>query len=73
MVYLSIQEGDIGVMLERPIPSSGEQLPVVGLGTWRAFDVGASKAEREPLSAVLERFVALGGRVVDSSPMYGTA
>jgi diketogulonate reductase-like aldo/keto reductase len=46
---------------------------VVGLGTWRTFDVGASAAEREPLREVLQRFVALGGRVVDSSPMYGTA
>jgi len=60
-------------ILERSIPSSGEKLPVVGLGTWRTFDVGASAAEREPLREVLGRLVALGGRVVDSSPMYGTA
>ena len=60
-------------VLERPIPSSGEKLPVVGLGTWRTFDVGAAAAEREPLNEVLGRLVALGGRVVDSSPMYGTA
>jgi diketogulonate reductase-like aldo/keto reductase len=58
---------------ERPIPSSGEALPVVGLGTWRTFDVGASSAEREPLKDVLQRLVAAGGRVVDSSPMYGAA
>jgi diketogulonate reductase-like aldo/keto reductase len=58
---------------ERPIPSSGEKLPVVGLGTWRTFDVGASAAEREPLKDVLRRLVGLGGRVVDSSPMYGAA
>jgi diketogulonate reductase-like aldo/keto reductase len=60
-------------ILERPIPSSGEKIPAVGLGTWRTFDVGASAAEREPLKEVLQRLVALGGRVVDSSPMYGTA
>jgi diketogulonate reductase-like aldo/keto reductase len=60
-------------ILERPIPSSGEKLPVVGLGTWRTFDVGTSAAEREPLKEVLQRLVGLGGRVVDSSPMYGTA
>src|SRR5262245_39625080 len=60
-------------LLERPIPSSGEKLPAVGLGTWRVFDVGASPAEREPLREVLQRLVALGGRVVDSSPMYGAA
>src|SRR5258705_12827217 len=59
--------------LERPIPSSGEKIPVVGLGTWRTFDVGASAAERAPLEEVLRSFVELGGRVVDSSPMYGAA
>ena len=59
--------------LERPIPASGEKIPVVGLGTWRTFDVGASAAERDPLEEVLRSFVALGGRVVDSSPMYGAA
>jgi diketogulonate reductase-like aldo/keto reductase len=58
---------------ERPVPSSGEMIPVVGLGTWRNFDVGASLAERAPLKDVLGRLVALGGRVVDSSPMYGAA
>ena len=43
------------------------------MGTWQTFDVGASPAERAPLREVLSRFVALGGRVVDSSPMYGEA
>jgi diketogulonate reductase-like aldo/keto reductase len=60
-------------ILERPIPSSGERVPAVGLGTWRVFDVGASAAERAPLKEVLQRFVGLGGRVIDSSPMYGAA
>ncbi|MGH7388121.1 MAG: aldo/keto reductase [Candidatus Rokuibacteriota bacterium] len=60
-------------MLARPIPSTGERLPAVGLGTWRTFDVGAGASAREPLREVLRRFVALGGRVVDSSPMYGAA
>jgi aryl-alcohol dehydrogenase-like predicted oxidoreductase len=60
-------------MLQRRIPGSGETIPAVGLGTWRTFDVGASAAEREPLREVLRRFVTLGGRLVDSSPMYGTA
>jgi len=58
-------------MLTRRIPSSGESLPVIGLGTWQTFDVGASPAERAPLEEVLRAFVALGGRVIDSSPMYG--
>jgi diketogulonate reductase-like aldo/keto reductase len=60
-------------LLQRPIPSSGESVPVVGLGTWRTFDVDASAAERAPLKEVLQRFVELGGRVIDSSPMYGAA
>jgi len=60
-------------LLLRPIPSSGETIPAVGLGTWQTFDVGASAAAREPLREVLKRFVALGGRVIDSSPMYGAA
>jgi diketogulonate reductase-like aldo/keto reductase len=60
-------------MLARAIPSSGEKLPVIGLGTWRAFDVGASEAEQRPLQDVLTTFVKLGGRVIDSSPMYGRA
>lgn len=60
-------------VLQRPIPATGELVPAVGLGTWRTFDVGASAAERDPLREVLRRFVELGGRVVDSSPMYGTA
>jgi diketogulonate reductase-like aldo/keto reductase len=60
-------------ILTRLIPSSGEAIPVVGLGTWRTFDVGPAPAERAPLKTVLQRFVELGGRVIDSSPMYGTA
>jgi aryl-alcohol dehydrogenase-like predicted oxidoreductase len=46
---------------------------VVGLGTWRTFDVGADEAERAPRREVLRRFLAGGGRVIDSSPMYGEA
>ena len=59
--------------LARPVPSSGEKIPAVGLGTWRTFDVGASATERAPLTDVLRRFAELGARVVDSSPMYGAA
>jgi diketogulonate reductase-like aldo/keto reductase len=58
-------------ILARTIPSTGEELPVLGLGTWQTFDVGAAERERAPLAEVLRDFVALGGRVVDSSPMYG--
>jgi aryl-alcohol dehydrogenase-like predicted oxidoreductase len=56
-------------MLQRSVPSTAESLPVVGLGTWQTFDVPPShQSSRE---AILCRFVDMGGRVVDSSPMYG--
>lgn len=58
-------------MLTKPIPSTGEQLPVIGLGTWKSFDVGDSPTARAPLERILAEFAALGGTVVDSSPMYG--
>ena len=60
-------------LIQRKIPSSGEALPVIGLGTWQSFDVGSSSADRQPLEEVLAAFVKLGGRIVDSSPMYGRA
>src|SRR5258708_17802425 len=60
-------------MLTRTIPSSGEKLPVIGLGTWRAFDVDLTSDIRRQLEEVLSLFVKLGGRVIDSSPMYGRA
>lgn len=60
-----------GQMRKRPIPSSGEPLPVVGCGTWQTFDVGPSKEERAPLIEVLRVLFAAGGSVIDSSPMYG--
>lgn len=57
----------------RPIPADRRRLPVVGLGTWQTFDVGADGAGRRNLGALLARFVELGGELVDSSPMYGSA
>lgn len=65
--------GAASPVLSRPIPVSGEMIPVVGLGTWRVFDVGGAQAARAPLKDVLKSLLELGGRVVDSSPMYGTA
>jgi aryl-alcohol dehydrogenase-like predicted oxidoreductase len=58
-------------METRPIPKTGERLPVVGLGTWQSFDVGEDAVSRAPLMDVTERFFERGGRVIDSSPMYG--
>lgn len=60
-------------MHQRKIPSSGEMLPVVGCGTWRTFDVGATPQERAPLAEVLRILFEAGGSVIDSSPMYGAA
>ncbi|HWP60359.1 MAG TPA: aldo/keto reductase [Candidatus Acidoferrales bacterium] len=58
-------------MLQRPIPGTGEPLPAIGLGTWQTFDVPRSEAARAPLRQVLDEFVRLGGKLIDSSPMYG--
>jgi diketogulonate reductase-like aldo/keto reductase len=58
-------------MLTRTIPSSGEALPVIGLGTWQTFDVAASRYPA--LQKVLTTMHAAGGRLIDSSPMYGRA
>jgi len=60
-------------MLTRRIPSTGEAMPVIGLGTWRAFDIGVGAAARRPLGEVLRLLLDSGGRMIDSSPMYGRA
>ncbi len=59
--------------MKRKIPSSGELLPIVGLGTWQTFDVGNDSDKRKPLSEVLNKMNELGGAMIDSSPMYGTS
>lgn len=56
-------------ILKRPIPSSGEMLPVTGVGTWIQFDV--NKSEYQPLQELLTNMSKQGGKVIDSSPMYG--
>jgi diketogulonate reductase-like aldo/keto reductase len=61
--------GSDSALLTRPIPSTGEALPAIGLWTWQTFDVAPSA--RAGLEGVLGAFVELGGSVVDSSPMYG--
>src|SRR5688572_30554468 len=60
-------------MTTRAIPSSGEAIPVIGLGTSGTFDVASDAGSLAPLREVLERFLGLGGRLVDTSPMYGRA
>jgi len=60
-------------MLKRTIPSSGEALPVIGLGTYKGFDVASTVKERASLREVLSTLLSFGGSVIDSSPMYGRA
>jgi diketogulonate reductase-like aldo/keto reductase len=60
-------------MHQRKIPSSSEMLPVVGVGTWRTFDVGGKPEDRAPLAEVLQLLFEAGGSVIDTSPMYGSA
>ncbi len=57
----------------KPIPSSGERVPVVGLGTWITFNVGNDIQLRDESAAVMRAFFGAGGRLIDSSPMYGSA
>jgi diketogulonate reductase-like aldo/keto reductase len=60
-------------MLTRPIPSSNEPLPILGLGTWQAFDIGAERAALDQRKEVLRLLFAAGGKMIDASPMYGRA
>ncbi len=60
-------------LILKPIPTSGEQIPVIGMGTWQTFMVEDREEELAPLREVLRSFVELGGKVLDSSPMYDPA
>jgi diketogulonate reductase-like aldo/keto reductase len=60
-------------VLTRPVPSTGEALPLVGLGTWITFNVGNDPAARAASAEVMRAFFAAGGRMIDSSPMYGSS
>lgn len=60
-------------LLTRKIPSSGEALPLIGLGTWVVFNVGSDPVAREQRTRVLREFFSAGGRLIDSSPMYGSS
>ena len=59
--------------LTKPIPSTGEPLPLVGLGTWITFNVGRDPVGRQQSAEVVRAFFAAGGRLIDSSPMYGSS
>jgi len=59
--------------ITRPVPSSGEAIPVIGLGTWIEFNVGSDPAARDSRAEVMRHFFRKGGTVIDSSPMYGSS
>jgi len=63
----------VAPLIQRRIPSSGEELPVIGLGTSGPFEVGEAPSERAPLEQVLQSFFAGGARLIDTSPMYSSA
>lgn len=62
-----------GGLLTKPIPSTGEPLPVVGLGSWITFNVGDDEVARASCAEVMRAFFDAGGRMIDSSPMYGSS
>ena len=62
-----------GTMLSRAIPATGERVPVIGMGSWITFNVGADRKLREHRAKVLQTFFDRGGSVIDSSPMYGSS
>ena len=63
----------VGTRLAKPIPGSGETLPVIGMGTWITFNVGDDPQALDVRTDVLRAFFAAGGGMIDSSPMYGSA
>ena len=71
--YASLARPPASAPLARAIPSTGEKLPVVGLGTWITFNVGDDPELRAESAAVMKAFFQAGGRVIDSSPMYGSS
>ena len=60
-------------MLTRPIPASGEELPVIGLGTYIVFDVESTPANIDARQAIVKSMIEKGASVIDSSPMYNRA
>ena len=62
-----------GSVLRKPVPTTGEQIPVIGMGTWITFNVGEDQALRDQRARVLQTFFDMGGSVIDSSPMYGSS
>lgn len=68
-----LAQGTNRPLLTRPIPSSGEVIPVIGMGTWITFNVGPIPPLIQARVEILKTFFAMGGQLIDSSPMYGSA
>ena len=62
-----------GPPVRRAIPSTREEIPIVGLGTWITFNVGDDPVLRDECAGVMAAFFEAGGRMIDSSPMYGSS
>jgi len=60
-------------LIQKKIPSSGESIPIIGIGTARRYEEITNDAEKVPLRETIRQFQTLGGKVIDSSPSYGTA
>lgn len=60
-------------LLQKPVPSTGEPIPAIGLGSWITFNVGNDPVLLDSCAAVMDAFFEVGGRMVDSSPMYGSS
>lgn len=73
MVGAYAQNAAPSLPMSRPVPSSGEQIPVVGLGSWITFNVGNDRPARAHCAEVMRHFFDAGGRLIDSSPMYGSS
>ncbi|MEJ2095328.1 MAG: aldo/keto reductase, partial [Gammaproteobacteria bacterium] len=58
---------------KKTIPSTAEQIPVIGMGSWGTFDVGLDKSDRARCVKILRMFFDMGGGMIDSSPMYGSS
>lgn len=69
----SLLAADSPRLITKAIPSSNEQIPVIGMGTWRTFNVGSDLKLQLARTEVLRTFFKLGGGVVDCSPMYGSS
>jgi diketogulonate reductase-like aldo/keto reductase len=62
-----------GPVLTRTVPSTGERIPAIGMGTWITFNVGRDRQRRDQRAKVMQAFFDLGGGMIDSSPMYGSS